>query len=231
MKILCVGDSLGLPREGVAYEDTWFYELVNKYREDHFIYKFKRGLTSEYLIGLYGKEYKGEFSSFYMPDVVIMQSGIVDCAPRYINDYKGIGKIISRISKFLRIETLFWRIVKIINKRSSRHCYVKFEDFKRNINQYINELISLGVRKIIIVKIGIPSEKIQERSVELVSCINKYNSVYDELADQYEKTIAVINPLGSGDESLYIDGYHTNKKGANLVFEDLCQVLDGFKKH
>ena len=109
MKILCVGDSLGLPREGVSYEDTWFYELVNKYREDHFIYKFKRGLTSEYLIGLYGKEYKGEFSSFYMPDVVIMQSGIVDCAPRYINDYKGIGKIISRISKFLRIEILFWQ--------------------------------------------------------------------------------------------------------------------------
>ena len=30
MRVLCVGDSLGLPRKGCPYEKTWFFKLAKK---------------------------------------------------------------------------------------------------------------------------------------------------------------------------------------------------------
>lgn len=59
VKVLCVGDSLGLPRDGVTYENTWFYKIKIKYPNYDFIYKFKRSLTSLDLVGKSKKDYLG----------------------------------------------------------------------------------------------------------------------------------------------------------------------------
>ena len=41
MKIIFVGDSMGLPREGCEYEDTYFYKFQKEYKEIDCISFFK----------------------------------------------------------------------------------------------------------------------------------------------------------------------------------------------
>lgn len=232
MKILCVGDSLGLPREGILYQDTWFYKLSSKYRDIDFIYKFKRGLTTNNLVAKNGLEYNGEYSCFYMPDIVITQFGIVDCAPRYINDQRGIGKLLKESAKLLKIESFFWRLIKYVKKRERKCVYVNINEFANNLEVYVNELVNeIGVKTIIFIKIGMPGKDTLTRSPFISDNIKVYNNVFDTLSLKYPNIITVVDPLGTGDDSLYIDGYHTNSKGADCVFKTLeeklleCQII------
>ena len=56
-KILCVGDSLGLPRESISYEDTWYYYLTNQCTEYEYIPRFQRALTTQDLVGSNGSDF------------------------------------------------------------------------------------------------------------------------------------------------------------------------------
>ena len=76
-----------MPRPGVDYEDTWVYKLIEALPEFEFIDKTKRASTSERLVTEGGDNinpYGADLLEHYMPDIVVMQIGIVDCAPRYI---------------------------------------------------------------------------------------------------------------------------------------------------
>ena len=78
LKVLILTDSLGLPRtspENLAYEDTWCYSLKDKY--DVLQISIGGGVIGE--IYKQCQYYKG-----FKPDIVIIQMGIVDCAPRIL---------------------------------------------------------------------------------------------------------------------------------------------------
>lgn len=47
MKVLCIGDSLSLPRDGLHYKHTWFSRLKEKYNWIDFSCVFERGLTTK----------------------------------------------------------------------------------------------------------------------------------------------------------------------------------------
>ena len=79
IKILCIGDSLTLPRNGVNYEDTWFYLIKQNFLNFEFISSFKRAITSNILN-------EHDSLELYSPDYAIIQLGIVDCAPRLIKE-------------------------------------------------------------------------------------------------------------------------------------------------
>ena len=134
MKVLCISDSLGLPRDGVSYEETWFYKLITRFPHVHFISKFQRLQTTSVL-----KE--KDYSSYYHPDIVIMQLGICDCAPRIIlqNDLKWLllERILNRINK-----NLFWKLIKKYKKRSADVVMVSPEKFRGNISRYFDNLIN-----------------------------------------------------------------------------------------
>ena len=89
MRVLCVGDSLGLPRKGCPYEKTWFFKLAKKYPNIEFVDYFKRGLVLTETVNLYNMYYTD-----YKPDIVIIQTGICDCAPRYLNSNKLFWKLL-----------------------------------------------------------------------------------------------------------------------------------------
>ena len=75
-KLLLITDSLGLPRlfpEKTEYEDTY----PNLLKKHFIIMQYSKGGGT--IIELY--EQTGYFKAFE-PDVIILQSGIVDCAPR-----------------------------------------------------------------------------------------------------------------------------------------------------
>lgn len=226
MKILCVGDSLGLPRDGVSYEDTWYYKIKKEFPEHDFIYKFKRSLTSKDLVGRSGKDFLGDYSLYYSPDIVITQFGIVDCSPRYINETKPIWMGLKIIFRKIGLEKLFWKTIKTIFTRSATCVYVSLGEFRDNVKEYCSILLDQAkVEQIIFIKIGIPGTKTQLASPNLIGNIDAYNRVYDEMSSLYPQRVFVINPLGVSDDKYYVDGYHTNGLGYNLVFESLAKVL------
>lgn len=219
MKVLCVGDSLGLPRKGVAYEDTWFYKLTQKYPQIHFISKFVRELTTDRFNPI------GDFSDYYKPDVVITQFGVVDCAPRIINDRLNRWKLILSLSNSLRIEKFTWSIIKKFYHRNNPNTvYVSPNDFERNIINYFDTLQKKGVKLIIVIKIGMPGPSVRKKSPCFAGNVHKYNAIYNKVAKQFHNMV-LIDPLKDGDDVNYVDGYHTNERGFQLIQEQLDRIL------
>ena len=229
VKVLCVGDSLGLPRDGVTYENTWFYKIKIKYPNYDFIYKFKRSLTSLDLVGKSKKDYLGDYSLYYRPDVVIVQVGICDCAPRYINDTKPFWMGLKFLFRKLRMEGFFWYIIKKTFTRGADSVYVPFNDFRNNIIGYVDILKSLkAVKHIVFVKIGIPGASPRKSSPNLLNNILRYNKVFDEMQQLYPGFVDVVDPLCVEDDKYYVDGYHTNSIGADLVYSQLSSKLGNY---
>lgn len=227
MKVLCVGDSMGMPRKGVLYEDTWYYRIQERYPQIRFIDKFRRNLTSKDI-------YKNDdYSANYVPDIVVLQCGICDCAPRIINEKNVFWRGMIFLCDQMRIKNQFWHVVKFLFKRNKRtRVWVPLSDFKNYVSDYVNNLINnCNIQRVIIIGICTPSVELQSKSQYLMSNINKYNSVYKELSYNNSKHIVYINPLCNADESLYVDGYHANKLGHNHVLEALDKELKSIIDH
>jgi acyl-CoA thioesterase I len=128
-KILCIGDSLALPGHLNLYEDTWYYKLKKRFPTYDFISYFKRQLTTDALVTLGGGE-KGvdkwpkgaDCLEAYMPAIVILQLGIVDCAPRLL--HKNERHLVSRLPALL--SNFYLRVLKKIRKRRTERTIVPF---------------------------------------------------------------------------------------------------------
>lgn len=214
-----------MPREGCRYEDTWIYMLKQANPQDDYINSFIRLLTSKDLQK--GAGIKGDFSFYYNPDVVVLQIGVCDCAPRYYNSKSTLWKIIEKIGVRLFSEKLYWQLIKKLRKRTSNSQYVSIDKFTKYINNYIECLVNeIKVKGIVIIQIATPGERVREASPEFLEQIEKYNLVYNQITARYPDVISVISPLNSGDEQLYVDGYHTNKKGSEAVFTEVNKQLE-----
>lgn len=227
MKVLCIGDSLCLPRDGVKYEQTWIYKLKRRYASLDFICLFQRMLTTNCLKEQ-GNLTKGDLSTYYNPDFVILQLGICDCAPRYINDQKPFIKGFLQFMSLIGMNTFFWKVIKTIRKRKPECVYVKPQVFRKNLLNYINILENINTKCCIIIKICTPSRSVQIKSPYLLQNVCEYNAIIDEIQENFPDFVKVVNPLHNGDEMLYVDGYHTNEAGAELVFNSISEVFSKY---
>ena len=143
---LIVGDSLGLPRDEVDYFNTWPYLVQLRDKHYHFVLKFQRALTSKYL----NEDQKRDWLEFYKPSIVILQLGIVDCAPRIIKKRSTLFRYISVMPAKLR--SMICRYIKSNMPREARKCNVRINDFKSNIKDYLTRCGEAGVENIYIIK-------------------------------------------------------------------------------
>lgn len=230
-KILCIGDSLALPRGNeVKYEDTWLYLLKKQFPNNDFITIFKRGITTNVLCEWGGDRINKEFPAgsdcleHYMPEIVILQLGIVDCAPRLL---KGAleRKIVSILPKYF--SKLYISLIKLIRKRKENNVYVSKKKFQKNLDDYFKRCSIQNVKKIIVIKIPIPDNRMIEKNENILNNVKAYNQIFDEFSGKYP-IVKCINPLNPeiNDEKIYTDGYHSNKKGNMLVAESLQVLLE-----
>lgn len=212
-RIICISDSLGLPRLGVDYTRTWFYILQKKFPNMDFISVFHRSGTTEML------ESNGDYGDtlwFYAPQIIIIQLGICDCAPRYIRTTSLVYRLLCRFPS--KLSNIVWKFIKLVRKRSLKCTDVSLDKFKQNLINYIEQCIKANIHKIIIVKIAIPGKVMILENPKVLLTIKLYNDVYDQLAIQYSSLITVVNPLSEGNDSNYVaDGYHPNDNGNHLV--------------
>lgn len=217
--VLCNGDSLGMPRESILFKDTWFFKLSNNLSKEsfYFINNFRRANTSD---GLASKD----FLENYNPNIVIVQLGIVDCAPRLYNSNSTFIKVINRSPTHFK--NFFWHVSKKVKKRSYKNAEVTFDRFRQNIKNFIERCEVIGVEKCIFIKIQIPGKTMVNKNPKIIESIMKYNSVYDEM-EKIHGFVKVINPLCKGIDEFYIaDGYHVNETGFHVVYESLIHEFN-----
>lgn len=214
--ILCNGDSLGMPREDVSFRNTWYYLLLENKNEYYCVNNFRRGFNTNELSDR-------DFLENYEPDIVILQVGIVDCAPRYLRTHSIFTKLANRLPASL--SKIFWIIVKKTLKRTTKKCDVPLSEFQKNITNYLNKCKSNGVEKIIIIKIQRPGLTVVKKNPKILNSIEKYNIVLDNLKNQFD-FIILIDPLKNGHDEDYInDGYHINSNGSQKVYNELVKIL------
>lgn len=138
--VLCNGDSLGMPRENVSFQNSWYFKLANyNFTKNYlFVNNFRRAFSTSELSSK-------DFLENYLPNIVILQVGIVDCAPRLYKTNTVLIKIINRIPY---VSTIFWQLSKRFKKRSLANADVSLELFRNNIIDYLircKEIILRGV--------------------------------------------------------------------------------------
>lgn len=231
MKILCIGDSLSLPGHSNLYEDTWFYKLQKKYPSYDFISFFKRHLTTGILNTMGGGDtFEGAFPTgadcleHYMPKIVIVQLGIVDCAPRLIDNKSFIWKIVRRLPKYF--------INKYINhlknnkERNPKNVIVSESMFASNLKRYFERCKKIKIENLIYIGIPYPGVEMIEKNPNIISNSLKYNEILTNIASNYS-FVSILDTLKDRTErEIYDDGYHPNPKGNDLIFEDIISIID-----
>lgn len=211
--ILLFTDSLSLPRtspETCTFDKTW-PELLRQ--NGHTVCQVAiGGATSTELLKqtFYFQSPKSEF------DFVIIQSGIVDCTPRFAgkNELK-IIKSIPFLGKYL---------LQALNKqwiRNLRHItYVKPSKFKKNMQQFINLFPTSTVLFLSI----LPANSEYEKKVGGISKrIEQYNSILQE-------TGRAIDLNGIESSGIMSDFHHLNEKGHAYVLQCILHKLNGHGK-
>jgi len=225
-RILAIGDSLALPGHGNMYQDTWYYLLKQKYPNYDFITVFRRGVTTNILTTA-GEEF--DVLEYYIPNIVILQLGIVDCAPRLFKK-NGVEKLIlNRMPEV--VKNNYIAFVKKHRVRHSKRAEVSPDMFLNNLNLYLMRCKKNNVSNIIIIAIPFPDERMIKISPNIINSVNLYNNIYNKLAKSY-KNVSVIYPLDSRlyKHNIFEDGYHPNQVGHNAIFFELKEILNNCQK-
>ena len=211
MKILILTDSLGLPRikpEVCSFEKTWPVLLKERYPNIHQV-SIGSATTDTLLKQI-------NYHKHFQPDIVVIQVGIVDCAPRFMS------RLELEITKSLG---LFGKaLIKLANRKWIRNLrnitYVKQTKFKKNINS-IQDAFNCPV-----IFIGIiPATKEYEELLPGVSYkIQTYNSILEKKSNYFVKTNKI-----SIEGGLMTDHHHINTIGHEMLFERIIKTLNEIK--
>lgn len=225
MKVLIIGDSISLPGHGNLYEDTYVAKLKVTFKYLDIIAILQRGLTTTVLNTLGGDGIDvpngADCLDVYNPDYVIIQLGIVDCAPRLFRN-NGIGKKILRRIPNENLQQGFVKLIKVTGKRSQSKCYVNIKDFEKNIVTYLKRCTNIGVKGVIIIGVPNPDEAMKNVNDRLFKASQDYNEIYKKIEKTFEN-VSLVTPLDSRKTHVKIfeDGYHPNRLGHDIIFNTL----------
>lgn len=209
-KVLVITDSLGLPRptpEIVNYSDTW----VNKLSSCCDLWQYSSGGAT--IKDLYSQV---EYHKMYKPDIVIIQSGIVDCAPRALSKFE--NELINKFSLTKKLGKHFLTTKRLNNFRKKRNCYYTSSiDFEKYVHKY-KEIFGDGLFWLGIV----PARDEYEAKIPgIKKQIDIYNDI---LKRQLNNNYISISSLNKDD--IMSDFIHLSTSGHNAIFEKIKLLLD-----
>lgn len=226
-KILIVADSMAMPRGEVKYENTWIYKLQQYLESDYIIIdKTKRASTSERLVeegGGYKNIKEGaDLLEHYEPNIVIIQIGITDCSPRYLNKNKLFTKILNRSPQI--IQNTIYSFLKKYSSRKPKYSDVSPDKFRENLETYIQRAFLLNTT-IIALSISPVTSLFQQKSPHINNNINHYNALMKDLENRHEN-FKVISPLANLNfNEIAVDELHYNEVGHHIIFETLKDLI------
>jgi hypothetical protein len=177
-KIALYGDSLACPRQGLVKSNERYIALLEKYIRSHNSFGYIE-IRDKAIGGATIQKLQNEFlednTYFELPgDIFILHSGIVDCAPRPVNDHTR-GRI-SKLPSFLRkpiIKYIHNNRAKLLQKNGG---YVK-TDLNKFINAFDNivDIASRNYKNVFVINICPTLKRFEERSPGFTKNINLYN--------------------------------------------------------
>jgi hypothetical protein len=207
-QILLITDSLAFPRatpEVVCYQDTYVSLLKAEFPNYDFIHVGRGGGT---IVELY--KHTTYFHTTITPTLVLMQCGIVDCAPRALSITE--QQIISRLpvaSSFVA------SVVKRNAKRLRRYRKLTYTPSSVFV-KYIEHFESLYDH---VHWIGIlPATEEYENLISgITENINKYNSFF-----RCRRFVSTDDFTG---EDIMTDFHHLNRRGHQRMFKKLAALI------
>lgn len=210
-RILVISDSLALPRskpEETLYEETYPYLL----RRDFEVLQisFGGGTIKEIV-------HQAHYYVSFNPDIVVLQSGIVDCA------FRAFPVSIDKGSIYSKTINLYKRIVAhIISPRSLRRYlrirYTKPTDFLTSLNE-LTEMFDGSV----VIGVGIvPASKEYETIIPgIADSISEYNSMIESVVG----TNNFISLYDMSKEGIMSDFHHINSIGHKYIYNRILEVI------
>lgn len=212
-KLLIISDSVAAARhepEVTYWEDTYAYLLSSEYC----VYQHSVGGARVNELDEACLAYLRQFR----PDIVILQCGIVDCAPRA---YKWIEE---------RIFEAFWLPRKIRNLVSKTITTRKLRSLRRVVYTPLNHFKACCQEihdtfpdsQVYCIGILPPSEKYEEVNPGITLNVQKYNEALKLVfADRY------IDMTKIPQEGIMSDLHHLSKTGHQYVYEQIKKALNG----
>lgn len=207
-RLLILTDSLALPRlvpEACTYQDTW--PSLIKMNFDFEVHQVSiGGATSQILLR------QAEYHQAFLPDVVVVQCGIVDCSPRFATAFE--MEIVKRIPVVRN-----W-LPGVLNKPNIRKIrritYVNKHQFHSNLKRLKSKFSSARF-----IMIGITSAT---KEYEIIlpgvsSNIAEYNNIMASLDAEF---ISLSELPRAG---LMSDLHHINAIGQKYIFDRLKPIL------
>jgi lysophospholipase L1-like esterase len=227
--ILLATDSLAMPRVKVDYKNTWPYLLQKYFINDDFIDKSKRASTSERLVneggGDRGVARGADLLENYNPDLVIIQIGITDCAPRIISKKSFLNKFLKLLPLKFRIK--FIKKLKYFIGRSVKRTDVSIHEFEKYFNNYILRAQSSNT-KLYIILIARPKRSLVVKNPKIADTISNYNNVLINFSKKY-RNVAIIDPTPNSVnclDDIFIDDFHFNELGNKELFNLIINQIE-----
>jgi len=205
-KILIFTDSLGLPRaypEVTLFEETWPELFRRNYPQLELHKVCLGGATTKEILG------QIDYHKLFNPDLVIVQVGIVDCAPRFLTRKELL---------FMRLLPFSKYILKSLNNKNVKRIrgvtYTSKKQFKSNIEK-INKSFDC---KVVFIGILPASFHYENQLPGVIKNITDYN----HLLSQYE----FLDTNGFPQEGIMSDYHHLNPLGNQILFESLKTKLN-----
>lgn len=211
-RILVVTDSLGFPRhepEILRYEDTYIAQLKARYPHFDFIHQGYGGATIRELL-----QHTSYFERTLDPILVIMQSGVVDCAPRALTRVEQYAVANLPILKRLLVP-LVKRYSPLL-RRLRKITYTSPASFAVHVDQFekrFNNVVWLGI---------VPSTpEWEKRVIGIGTQIELFNAILAR-----HRFIPTDN---LGEQDMMSDHHHPNASGHRKIFERLQAHIDALQ--
>jgi len=217
-RIMLITDSMAMPRPGVPYESTWVYLLKQEFPDYDIIDRPARGATALRLVTEGGGGL--DLLERYAPDLVIIQIGMADCAPRLFRkngpEYFFMNRILSA--------GLRSRYINFVKKRRVRNpslTETSPENFQAFMSGFAGRAAACGTA-IIAVKIIRPGSEFIAKSPHITDNVDKFNAILDSI--EAEKiNFHTIRPFEKNYDidAISLDELHVNDEGHKIIFMKL----------
>jgi len=221
-RILIITDSISMPRIGTPYEKTWIYHFKKKFSSFDVIDRPMRGATSSRLVFEGGGGI--DLLELYNPDIVIIQFGLAECAPRLFKkrgfEYFFMQRILPK-----RYLSNYIDFVKKRRVRNPEYTEIEHSVTVNNIRSYIERCDKRGT-KVILFKINRPNDYYIAKSPFIGRNTERFNKMLETFANEYG-FITLADPFREVDNtnSLYIDELHVNAEGHMIYFREITEII------
>lgn len=226
MKILIAGDSLSMSRyvDDIQFEEIYPIIVQLNCPGVLVVNGSERSNSSRRIVT---DNYCDEYLRPLIPDCVVIQIGIVDCAPRVFTDAeKRLLSIMGRIPVVRFIANLIVKLGSMYRLPITRKrmlTTVSSEEFYKNLCDFVEEIYRINPGcQLVMINIVCPGEKIKERSYGVMSSALKYNQILEEVASNYKAEIIDLYTFTQEHpEALLQDGYHIGKLAHRFIYDNL----------